>query len=151
MEYVNDDALAHILFLANHFQGFDPEEIVKLILLELNVSVACDGWHYLNEGIILFRMDTKQNVTKELYPEIADRFKKNVTKFQVERSIRTAIHKAWSERDDAVWRRYFAGSNNGSVKRPTNAEFISRIAVTIDFWTACCRLLESKREATSKN
>lgn len=136
-----DDTLAQVIFMAYYLHGLDPKEITKMILLELNVSVYCNGWSYLIDAIIQFRKDAKQNITKELYPSVAARFDRGVTKDQVERSIRAAINKAWRERDDTIWRRYFSVSNGGTIKRPTNAEFISRIAATIDLWEVCCQVL----------
>ena len=46
----------------------------------------------------------------------------------MERAIRQVIHESWDKRDDRVWRMYFACGREGMIPRPTNAEFISRLA-----------------------
>ena len=50
---------------------------------------------------------------------------------QVERAIRTAIQRAWNQRDEQIWKLYFVTMPDGSVKRPSNSEFISRLAEQI--------------------
>lgn len=134
-----DDTLDHILYLARQLHGFEAEHIVKLILLELNFFSNGNGWAYLCDAIVTFRTDTRQSITKELYPTVAQHFGPGIKSRQVEKAIRTAIQKAWEQRDDAVWKRYFRVTNSGIIERPTNGEFISRIAATIDFWYACCQ------------
>ena len=65
-------------------------------------------------------------ITKELYPIVASIC--DCHKDHVERSIRTAISAAWNHRDDRIWQRYFPPGADGSIKRPTNGAFISRLA-----------------------
>ena len=65
-------------------------------------------------------------LTKELYGTVAQQF--HASAAQVERSIRTAIHSAWQSRDERVWQRFFPTGAGGIVRRPTNGEFISRLA-----------------------
>ena len=45
-------------------------------------------------------------------------------KENVERSIRTALDKAWEKRDPEKWQKYFPSAQ----QRPSNAVFISRLA-----------------------
>ena len=47
---------------------------------------------------------------------------------QVERSIRNAIQGAWNQRNNSVWALIFQPDETGSIPRPTNALFISRLA-----------------------
>ena len=65
-------------------------------------------------------------VTKELYPKVGKLC--DATGTQVERSIRSAIGKAWEGRDETVWRSIFGAGSGGTLARPTNAVFISVIA-----------------------
>ena len=46
----------------------------------------------------------------------------------VERSIRSAIDKAWRVGDPAVWSKYFRCLPDGTVERPSNGNFIARMA-----------------------
>ena len=47
---------------------------------------------------------------------------------QVERDIRTMIHNAWRNRQEATWRSCLQLPENAPVPRPTNAAFIFRLA-----------------------
>ena len=104
----------------------DPRTIVSNMLLGLGFSTKLRGYTFLREAILEMAKDPGQSVTKLLYPAVgkicgADRI-------QVERSIRTAIGKAWDNRDEAMWRLYFPVSSDGTVARPTNAVFITTLA-----------------------
>lgn len=104
----------------------DPRAIVSNILLGLGFSTKLRGYTYLREAILEMADNPGQSVTKVLYPAVgricgADRI-------QVERSIRTAISKAWEKRDEAMWRLYFPASSDGAVIRPTNAVLITTLA-----------------------
>ena len=61
-----------------------------------------------------------------LYPAVAKRCDGSVD--QVERAMRTAIQRAWTRRDEQIWKMYFAPLPDGRVRKPSNSEFISRIA-----------------------
>ena len=100
----------------------DPVTYVSSLLLLLGISTKHNGFAYLREAIILMAKDPSQSVTKVLYPEVAhicDCHKENV-----ERSIRTALDKAWEKGDLQIWQKYFPNAQ----QRPSNAVFISRLA-----------------------
>ena len=100
----------------------DPVSAVSNLLLSLDISTKHNGFAYLREAILLMTADPAQSVTKMLYPEVAricDCHKENV-----ERSIRTALDKAWEKRDPEKWQKYFPSAQ----QRPSNAVFISRLA-----------------------
>ncbi len=99
---------------------------VSDMLLSLGIPTKLNGYGYLREAIPLMASDPNQSITKELYPAVAKLFRcepKNV-----ERSIRSAIATAWEKRDDRIWGMYFSRDGSGGVPRPTNAEFITRLA-----------------------
>ena len=96
------------------------------MLLELNVPTKLKGYPCLREALLLKMKDPDQSVTKELYPAVARICGGNA--LQVEKAIRSAIHTAWSRRDEQQWRRYFPPGPGGTIPRPTNAAFISRLA-----------------------
>ena len=104
----------------------DPRVAVANLLLAMNFIASNKGYTYLREAIPLYAKDPQQAMTKELYPTVAKMFDGNGK--QVERAIRTAIDRAWAERDEQMWRLYFTPMADGSIRRPTNAEFISRLA-----------------------
>ena len=99
----------------------DPESFVTGLLLSLDISTKHNGFAYLREAILLMAKDPAQSVTKMLYPEVARIC--GCHKENVERSIRTALDRAWEKRDREKWQKYFPGAR----QRPTNAVFISRL------------------------
>lgn len=100
----------------------DPANYVSNLLLSLDISTKHNGYAYLREGILLMAKDPAQSVTKMLYPEIAHIC--GCQKENVERSIRTALDRAWDKRDALTWQKYFPNAEH----RPSNAVFISRLA-----------------------
>ena len=104
----------------------DPRTAVSNMLLALGLSTKLRGYGYLREAILESMRCPGQMITKELYPKVGKLCDASGT--QVERSIRSAIYKAWETRDDALWRRYFGTGSGEILKRPTNAVFISVIA-----------------------
>lgn len=100
-----------------------PRELVKEQLHILGISSKLNGFSYLLEAIPLFARQPGISITKELYPAVASLCGGKSS--QVERSIRNAIQTAWQQREDSVWQSYF---HTGGAHRPTNAEFISRLA-----------------------
>lgn len=104
----------------------DPKVRTSDLLFALGVPTKLKGYSYLREAVLLMAEDPDQSVTKELYPAVAAIC--GVDKNNVERSIRSAIEKAWKQRDDALWKLYFPVDSGGLLRRPTNSEFISRLA-----------------------
>mgnify|MGYP003293724525 CR=1 FL=1 len=107
----------------------DPKVHVSNLLLALGIPTKLKGYGYLREAVLLMAEDPKQSITKELYPAVAaacDGDRKNV-----ERSIRSAIEKAWLFRDENYWKLYFPVDGSGMTRRPTNSEFITRLADTL--------------------
>ena len=107
----------------------DPKVSAANLLLALGIHTNNKGYIYLREAIPIYAKDPQQSVTKELYPAVARLCGGSVE--QVERAIRTAIQRAWNQRDEQIWKLYFVTMPDGSVKRPSNSEFISRLAEQI--------------------
>ena len=104
----------------------DLRVMISNLLLYLGISTNRKGYTYLREAITLYRSDPAQSMTKELYPAVGERC--NADAFQVERAIRSAIEKAWLNRNEQAWRRYFQPGCGTPLHKPTNSEFISRLA-----------------------
>lgn len=104
----------------------DPQTQASNLLLQLGVSTKLRGYVYLREALVLKANKPDQSITKELYPDVAKIC--GCGAIHVERSSRSAIAAAWENRDEQVWRTYFSSGRNGSVPRPTNGAFISRLA-----------------------
>ncbi len=104
----------------------EPRTAVINVLLELGISTKLLGYGYLCEAILAYMNRPGQAVTKILYPEVGEIC--NASPTQVERSIRSAICKAWEHRDEAVWRSWFQSPSGEPLARPSNAVFITGIA-----------------------
>lgn len=104
----------------------DENDLVAAMLLQLGVGAHLDGFRYLCKAIPLFRMDTGQAITKELYVTVGDIYNKDPR--QVERSIRSAIESAWRRRSDAQWAQYFTPGPGGCVPKLSNGKFIAHLA-----------------------
>lgn len=100
-----------------------PEAKVALQLHLLGFAGYLDGYRQLCVGIPLFQADPQQNMSKELYPAIAQICGCKTEKC-VEHSIRKAIESAWKHRTPGAWERFFP--NTGRC--PTNKQFIARMA-----------------------
>jgi len=101
------------------------------VLIQLGISARLQGFDYIREGLIIEVKNPGQRLTKQIYPQIAKICDCDSVE-QVERSVRTAIQKAWMNRNEEKWCRYFPLSADGTVKRPTNGDFIKYLAVSLD-------------------
>lgn len=116
-----------ILHLSQPCGVQDPQAMVSDHLSNLSISPKLGGFHQLRVGIPLFAQDPHQSLSKELYPAVA-RLCGCDDGRQVERSIRKAIQTAWEQGDLSVWASYFPPDARGEISRPTNKDFISRLA-----------------------
>lgn len=100
-------------------------------MLEIGVPAHLKGYHYLRDAIILSGKDMEvvSSVTKLLYPTIAKHFK--TTDQKVERAIRNAIEVSWSRGNVETFEKIFGYSIATGRTRPTNSEYIARIADNI--------------------
>ena len=110
----------------------DERTHVSNLLVSLGISTKLRGYNYLREAILALAANPMQSITKELYPAIARQFDCNSA--QVERSIRNAIKSAWSQKDTEARASIFPCDADGTIPRPSNAAFISRLAdrLTLD-------------------
>ncbi len=108
----------------------DPRTRIGDMLIELGISTKLKGFEYTRLAALIMCKDFSQSITKELYPAVAAAFGASAT--QVERSIRNAIEIAWKKRNTQVWSRYFDNQTGENAVKPTNAEFITRLAHAIE-------------------
>lgn len=104
------------------------ERYITKIMLEVGVPAHLKGYHYLREAIMISGkdMETVSSVTKLLYPEIAKRYR--TTEQKVERAIRNAIEVSWGRGNMETFEELFGYSADSGKNRPTNSEYIARIA-----------------------
>lgn len=112
-------------------KDFDLERYITNIMLDIGVPAHLKGYHYLREAIMLSGRDMEvvSSVTKLLYPTIAKRFK--TTDQKVERAIRNAIEVSWTRGNVETFEKMFGYSVMSGKNRPTNSEYIARIADSI--------------------
>ena len=108
--------------------GADPEDILRQILLELGAPDHLLGHPYVVQGVLLVLYDQMyiNNITFALYPQLAARF--DTTAARVERAIRHLIEVTWTRGDVDVLMRYFGNTVSPDKGKPTNGEFIARLA-----------------------
>ena len=108
---------------------------ISKILHELGIPSHIKGYQYIREGVgIIFNDPTViGGITKELYPELADKYKTTVSR--VERAIRHAIEVSWNRGNWTMMEDIFGHSVDIDKAKPTNSEFIVTIAdkLRLDF------------------
>lgn len=104
------------------------ERYITGVMLDVGVPAHLKGYHYLRDAILLSGRDMEvvSSVTKLLYPTIAKRFK--TTEQKVERAIRNAIEVSWNRGNAETFEKMFGYSARTGRTRPTNSEYIARIA-----------------------
>ena len=104
------------------------ELYITEVMLDIGVPAHLKGYHYLRDAILLSGRDMEvvSSVTKLLYPTIAKRFK--TTDQKVERAIRNAIEVSWARGNVETFEQLFGYSIQQGKSRPTNSEYIARIA-----------------------
>lgn len=101
---------------------------ITKVLHELGIPSHIKGYQYIREaiGIIYDRPEVIGGITKELYPELADKFDTTVSR--VERAIRHAIEVSWNRGNYYLMEEIFGHSVDIDKAKPTNSEFIVTIA-----------------------
>lgn len=116
-------------------KDFELEKYITTIMLDIGVPAHLKGYHYLRDAILLSGRDMEvvSSVTKLLYPTIAKRFR--TTDQKVERAIRNAIEVSWTRGNVDTFEELFGYSVQSGKSRPTNSEYIARIAdkIRLDF------------------
>ena len=106
----------------------DLKICVTKLLHELGVPSHIKGYQYIREGILILydNPDIIGGITKELYPEIANKFDTTVSR--VERAIRHAIEVSWNRGNIDLMEEIFGHSVDYDKAKPTNSEFIVTVA-----------------------
>ena len=106
----------------------ETERYVSGLMLELGIPAHLRGYYYLREAVLLSAADMELvgSVTKLLYPVIAKRYK--TTLQRGERAIRNAIEVSWERGNPEIFEELFGFSRLTGSARPTNSEYIARIA-----------------------
>ncbi len=113
---------------------------ITKVLHELGIPSHIKGYQYIREAvnIIFNRPETIGGITKELYPELANKYDTTVSR--VERAIRHAIEVSWNRANWDLMEELFGHSVDIDKAKPTNSEFIVTIAdkLRLDFHKIGC-------------
>lgn len=106
----------------------DLKQEITSLLHSLGIPSHIKGYSYIRDSIDLMYNNPSMigAITKELYPEIADRYE--TTSSRVEGAIRHAIEVSWSRGDYDLMESLFGHSVDYDRAKPTNSEFIATIA-----------------------
>jgi len=101
---------------------------ITKMLHELGIPSHIKGYQYIRDAveIIYERPEIIGGITKELYPELAEKFETTVSR--VERAIRHAIEVSWNRGDWDFMEEIFGHSVDIDKAKPTNSEFMVTIA-----------------------
>lgn len=104
------------------------KRMIEYKVSKFGFSLKMLGTAYIQEALLYLLMSGKTEIsmTKEMYPYIASKFKTNSN--NVERNIRIAIEKVWTDSDIRVLKELYPYGWNPETGRPTNAEFLYNIA-----------------------
>ena len=136
MESTIEKTLCHIQLLARHLDRYNLRAGVVVVLMELGVPTKCVGFEFLKKAIELQSKDPTRTLAKDIYLEIFLHYKQNSEEL-VEQSIREAIKMAWMHGSRKAWDWYFSYDGRSATIKPTNSEFISRIAYILEIWQEC--------------
>ncbi len=106
----------------------DVRTQIDRALSDLGVPDHLLGYRYLQAAIAqaVEEPDAVHGLSGFLYPAVARRY--GTTAALVERAIRHAVESGWSRCDAGMRQLYFGGKIRPGRQKPTNAEFIARIA-----------------------
>lgn len=106
----------------------DTELKIKRVLLDIGVPEHLVGYPYLVSAIrlVVENPALSRGLTKTLYPKVAALHQ--TTPGRAERAIRGAIETGWERGSIEVLDGYFGNTINPARGKPTNGEFIVRIA-----------------------
>lgn len=110
----------------------DPEYLVRELLLDLGAPDHLVGHPYTVQAILLVVQDRTyiDSITFGLYPQLAVIF--DTTASRVERAIRHLIEVTWARGDWDTLNRYFGNTVSAEKGKPTNGEFIARLANVVN-------------------
>ena len=121
-----------LLVEGSQMPAMDPEYLVRQILLELGTPDHLVGHPFVVEAVLMSVENRNyiNNVTFGLYPQIAAKF--DTTATRVERGIRHLIEVTWLRGDMDTLTRYFGNTIDPARGKPTNGEFIARLANVVN-------------------
>lgn len=142
LEGLNVCYLVHMPCDLGHLAGriadiarWEPEEekisrSIRNILLALGCKINTEAYRITERAVQFLAQNPTMGMTTGLYPAVADSFA--CTPAKVERAIRLFVEAAWTNSNEKIWRLYFSAGRNGAVRKPSNGEFLTRIAQCVE-------------------
>lgn len=133
---IHQETIAHRLSL---MMELPPDQLIPLptrrqylasMLLGLSVPAEWLGGKSLIHVIPFAADDPSLSYSKELYLEAGKQYGQSAQ--NVERNIRTAIDRGFSQGNMEVWANYFPPDKTGKVTKPSNSSFISHLATVLN-------------------
>lgn len=122
------------------FYNSNLQVSISKILHDLGIPSHIKGYQFLRDavGMIFEKPEMIGGITKELYPELAQKYETTVSR--VERAIRHAVEISWNRGDIDLMEKIFGHSVDIDKSKPTNSEFIVTIAdkLRLDFHKVGC-------------
>lgn len=119
--------------IGNETSNFDIylQEKMTDILYKLGMPANIKGYRYIKDAISMVVEDIEllSCITGKLYPDIANKY--NTIPSRVERAIRHAIEVSCQRGQIEIINDMFGYTMNRDKGKPTNSEFIARIADTL--------------------
>lgn len=122
--------ILEIAFWQEQEPNLDTE--LRSILAMLGFKINHAGCVVTEACIKCYLQDPCQVLYSQLYPAVERILGKTAS--SVERAMGRAIEAAWNSRDERIWRMYFSVGRNGKVAKPSNAQFMARIAECLKPW-----------------
>lgn len=104
------------------------EEVIDSILTEIGMPCHLIGYNYIVYAIKISieNPDVLNSIVFGLYQTVAMKY--DTAASRVERGIRSAIESAWNRTNFDVIEKYFGNTISFTKGKPTNSEFIARMA-----------------------
>lgn len=114
--------------VANGKRTKNIDDVISEILVELGMPAHILGYRYTIYAIKLAIENPNiiHAITCELYPAVAEKY--GTIARRCERAIRHAIERTWDRADIDVIEMYFGNTISITKGKPTNSEFIARMA-----------------------
>jgi two-component system, response regulator, stage 0 sporulation protein A len=125
---INEDKIPTVNISSPREKTINELELeVSRLFHEMGIPAHFRGYAYLRDAIIIAAKEVEVlgNITKNLYPRIAEKYKSTAS--GVESAIRHTIEIGW-ERGNSEFIEDFFGFENQKGRFPTTAAFIAKIA-----------------------
>lgn len=105
------------------------ERDIRNLMICLGFAINTEGCRITETAIRVYYENPGMPLTAKIYPEVARLC--GTGEAWVERAIRMCVENSWKSCDPNVWRLYFGTDKKGRAVRPSNKEFLARMAFVL--------------------